>query len=241
MFEFIGAIFNALLYQPMLNVLILFYLGIKNFGVAIILLTIIVKAVIHPLNRKALESQKKMAEIQPKIKELQEKYKDDQQRMAIEVLSLYKLHKFNPFAGIGMLFIQLPIIWALFMVFTNGFNMEKIQPMLYSFVSLNSATINAFFLTVDLSKASIPFAFLAAAVQYYQVKTSTPAVKKPENEGEKKEPEMAEIMQKQMVFIVPVITFVVLFNLPAAIGLYWMASSLITVIEQKIVYKKKEA
>lgn len=240
MFEFIGSIFNALLYQPMLNILILLYLTIKNFGVAIILLTIIVKILIHPLNKKALESQKKIAEIQPKIKELQEKYKDDQQRMAIEVLSLYKLHKFNPFAGIGMLFIQLPIIWALFMVFTNGFNIAKIQPMLYSFVSLNSATINAFFLTVDLSKASIPFAFLAAAVQYYQVKTSIPAIPEVKNEEskEKKELGMAEVMQKQMTFLVPIITFVVLFSLPAAIGLYWIVSSLLTVVEQKIVYKK---
>ncbi|MCK9393281.1 MAG: YidC/Oxa1 family membrane protein insertase [Candidatus Paceibacterota bacterium] len=237
MFEFIGAFFNAVLYQPMLNILVLLYLFIKDFGVAVILLTVLVKVVTHPMNRKAIESQKKMAEIQPKIKELQEKYKDDQQRMAIEVMSLYKLHKFNPFAGIGMLFIQLPIIWALFQVFLVGFDLEKIKFSLYSFVSLQSSINPTFFNMVDLSHPSIPLTILTALVQYYQIKTNAP-VKKIED-GVKKEPEIQDIMQKQMTFLVPGITFIVLFNLPSAVALYWMVSSLLSIYEQKIIYKKK--
>ncbi|MFA5080218.1 MAG: YidC/Oxa1 family membrane protein insertase [Candidatus Paceibacterota bacterium] len=239
MFEFIGVFFNAVLYQPMLNILVLFYLFVKDFGVAIILLTILVKVVTHPINKKAIESQKKMAEIQPKIKELQEKYKDDQQRMAIEVMSLYKLHKFNPFAGIGMLFIQIPIIWALFQVFLVGFNLEKIKLSLYSFVSISSSINPTFFGIFDLSHPSVPLTILTALTQYYQIKTSSPA-KKVEIEGEpKKEPEIQDIMQKQMTFLVPGITFIVLFNLPSAVALYWMVSSLLSVYEQKMIYKKK--
>ncbi|MDD4409136.1 MAG: YidC/Oxa1 family membrane protein insertase [Candidatus Pacebacteria bacterium] len=241
MFEFLGTIFNALLYQPMLNILILLYLVIKNFGVAVIALTILVKILIHPLNKKAIESQKKITELQPKIKELQENYKDDQQRMAIELMSLYKLHKFNPFAGILLLFIQLPIIIALYWVFLNGFSMDKIQPFLYSFVNLSEA-INPLFLSIDLSKASIPLAFLAAAIQYYQVKTSaTTMTAKKKEDGVKKDGsdmDIAEMMQKQMTFMVPIITLVVLWTLPSAVGLYWMVSSIVTVIEQKIVMKK---
>ncbi|MCK9577926.1 YidC/Oxa1 family membrane protein insertase [bacterium] len=239
MFEFIGTFFHVALYQPMLNILILLYLFAKDFGLAVILLTILIKILTHPINKKAIESQKKMLEIQPKIKELQEKYKDDQQRMAIEVMSLYKLHKFNPFAGIGMLFIQLPIIWALFQVFLVGFDLEKIKASFYPFVSVASSINPNFFAIADLSHPSIPLTILTALVQYYQIKTNAPAPKKeltPEGKG--KEPEIQDIMQKQMTFLVPIITFVVLFNLPSAVALYWMVSSLLSVIEQKMIYKK---
>lgn len=239
MFEFIGSFFNIILYQPMLNVLILLYLFVKDFGVAVILLTIIVKILLHPLNRKAIESQKKMLEIQPKIKEIQEKYKDDQQRMAIEVMSLYKLHKFNPFGGIGILFIQLPIIWALFQVFLVGFSIEKIQASLYPFVSIASSINPVLFSVVDLSQPNIPLTILTALVQYFQVKTSAPAKNKKDENEPKKEPEIQDIMQKQMLFLIPGITFFVLFGLPSAIALYWMVSSLLTVYEQKMIFKKK--
>jgi YidC/Oxa1 family membrane protein insertase len=235
MFSFIIEIFNALLYQPMLNTLIFLYLNIKSFGIAVIVLTVFVKILIHPLNKKAIETQKKITELQPKMKELQEKYKDDQQRLAIEVMSLYKLHKFNPFAGILLLFIQLPVIIALYWVFVNGFALDKIQPMLYSFVHLTS-TIDPFFLGINLSEKNIPLAFLAAVVQYYQVKTSTPKLKE-EQPG--KEPEVTEIVQKQMVFFVPFITFFVLFTLPSAVGLYWITSSIVTILEQKMIFHKK--
>jgi len=239
MFEFIGAFFHVVLYQPMLNILILLYLFVKDFGVAVILLTILVKLVTHPINRKAIESQKKMTEIQPKIKELQEKYKDDQQRMAIEVMSLYKLHKFNPFAGIGMLFIQLPIIWALFQVFLVGFDLEKIKLSFYPFVSVASSINPTFFGMIDLSHPSLPLTILTALVQYYQIKTNAPApTKELAADGTKKEPEIQDIMQKQMMFLVPGITFIVLFNLPSAVALYWMVSSLLSVVEQKMIYKK---
>lgn len=232
----IGEIFNALLYQPMLNVLILLYIGLKNFGLAVIVLTIIVKILIHPLNKKSIEAQKKMNELQPKIKEIQEKYKDDQQRMSIEMLSLWKLHKFNPFIGIFLLFIQLPIIIALYWVFINGFHLEQIQPALYSFIELTKP-IETMFFSIDLGQPNVYIAVLAAIVQYYQAKSL--AIKKEKKEEDKgKDPELAEIIQKQMTFIIPIVTLGVLWFLPSAVGLYWVTSSLVTIIEQKIVMKK---
>lgn len=227
-------IFNALLYQPMLNALILIYIGVGSFGLAVIILTLFIKALTHSMNKKAIESQKKIAELQPKIKELQEKYKDDKERMSIEMLSLWKLHKFNPFAGILPLFVQIPVVIALYWVFMNGFDLEKIKPMLYSFVTITDP-INSLFLMIDLSKASIPLAFVAAIVQYYQARSMS--IKNTTKKKEGEEPEVSEIIQKQMTYVVPAITLAVLWTLPSAIGLYWVTSSVITIIEQKIVMK----
>ncbi|MDD5098583.1 MAG: YidC/Oxa1 family membrane protein insertase, partial [Candidatus Pacebacteria bacterium] len=99
-------IFNSLLYQPMLNFLVWFYVITGNFGVAVIVLTLLIKFLTNPLNEKALESQKAMAEIQPRLKEIQEKYKDDKDKQAQQMINLYKETKFNPFSGILLLFIQ---------------------------------------------------------------------------------------------------------------------------------------
>jgi len=98
MFEFFSSIFNTVLYQPILNLLIWLYGLVNNFGLAIIILTLLIKALLNPLNKKALESQKMMAEIQPRIKEIQNKFKDTE-KQGRELLNLYRETKFNPFPG----------------------------------------------------------------------------------------------------------------------------------------------
>jgi len=90
-------LFNIFLYQPMLNILIWLYGLIGNFGVAIIILTLGLKAILHPINKKSIESQKVMTEIQPKMKAIQKKYKNNQQKQAEELVKLYQQEKFNPF------------------------------------------------------------------------------------------------------------------------------------------------
>ena len=113
-------IYYALLYQPMLNFLVLIYILTNNFGIAVILLTVLIKWLTNPLNKKAIESQKAMTEIQPRIKEIQKKYKDTPEKQAQEMIALYKEKNFNPFSSIFLLFIQIPIIIALFQIFKGG-------------------------------------------------------------------------------------------------------------------------
>ena len=89
-------------------------LGIPNYGLAIILLTIVIKLVLFPLSQKQMKSMREMQELQPKLKYLQEKYKDDPQTMQMKVMELYKEHGVNPFSGCLPLLIQLPIFMAFY-------------------------------------------------------------------------------------------------------------------------------
>jgi YidC/Oxa1 family membrane protein insertase len=219
----------------MLNFLILIYIYTNNFGIAVIGLTLLIRLLTNPLNQKALESQKAMSEIQPKLKEIQKKHKDSPEKQAQEMMALYKEKKFNPFSGIFLLFLQIPIIWALFYIFKGGVSIDPSQ--MYSFVHFPQ-TINPYFLGIDLSKPNIYLAILTAIAQFFQAKTSTPPA--PKEGADDKASQMTNMMQKQMVIFIPLITLFVLYNLPAALGLYWLITTLFTIFQQRSIFNKKE-
>jgi YidC/Oxa1 family membrane protein insertase len=230
-------IYYTLLYQPMLNFLVLIYILTNNFGIAVILLTVLIKWLTNPLNKKAIESQKAMTEIQPRIKEIQKKYKDTPEKQAQEMIALYKEKNFNPFSSIFLLFIQIPIIIALFQIFKGGIAIDP--QFMYSFVHLPEM-INPYFLGIDLSQPNIVLAVLAAIAQYFQAKTSFTKQKteKKEEGAKDKTTQITEMMQKQMVFILPIITLFVLFTLPSALGVYWLITTAMTVYQQKKILKE---
>jgi len=228
-------IFNSILYQPMLNFLILIYVYTNNFGIAVIGLTVLVRILTNPLNKAALESQKNMAEIQPRLKEIQNKFKDSPEKQAQEMMALYKEKKFNPFSGIFLLFIQIPIILALFYIFKEGISIDPAQ--MYSFISFPE-TINPYFLGIDLSKPNLYLAVITAIAQFFQAKTSMPAA--PKTAADDKTTQITNMMQKQMVIFIPLITLFVLYNLPAALGLYWLITTIFSIVQQRSIFNKKE-
>ena len=103
--------------QFLAQILRVFFDWTGSYGLAIILLTLAVKAVLHPLTRRQLRSMKEMQFLAPQITALREKYKGDSQRMNVEVMNLYRAHKVNPFGGCLPLLLQIPILWGLFAVF----------------------------------------------------------------------------------------------------------------------------
>ncbi len=218
----------------MLNFLILIYIYTNNFGVAVIGLTLLIKLLTNPLNQKALESQKAMTEIQPMLQEIQKRNKDKPEKQAQEMMALYKEKKFNPFSGILLLFIQIPIIWALFYVFRGGINIDPTQ--MYSFVHFPQA-INPYFLGIDLSKPNIYLAVITAIAQFIQAKTGIPTA--PKTQTEDRTTQMTNMMQKQMVIFIPLITLFVLYSLPSALGLYWLITTVFTIFQQRSIFNKK--
>lgn len=235
MFEFLALAFNVVLYQPLFNSLVLLYNFIPghDFGIAIIVLTLVIKVVLYPLSLKAVESQRVMQKFQPKIQEIQKKYKDDKEKQAKEMMELYKTEKINPFSGLFLAFIQLPILIALYSVFWNGLKPEQLIN-LYGFVS-NPGTINAIFLSIiDLSKPNFILALLASITQYFQTKMLLP--KKDNNPASAND--FSKIMQGQMTYLMPVMTLIILLSLPSALGLYWTASSIFSIIQQYLIIKK---
>ncbi len=221
--------FYTTIYQPLFNLLIVLYNTFPGgIGVAIILLTLIIKGALHPLGMKAAKSQKEMQAIQPKVKKLQEKYKDDKETQAKKVMELYKEAKVNPFSGILPLFIQLPILIALFRMFTRGFDSDQMG-YLYSFVS-NPGVVDYNFLgLIDLSSSNIIIAVLAGLGQFVQMKMTMPPKDKDDKKG------AASMIQSQMTLFLPGFTFLILLSLPSAVGIYWIVTIIYSVFQQHLV------
>lgn len=239
MFNWLATSFNIILYKPLFNLLVFLYNTIPghDFGIAIIVLTIIIKVILYPLSVKAVRSQAVLQALQPKIKEIQVKYKDDKERQAREMLAIYKQEKINPFSGLLITFIQLPILIALYQVFWNGLKSSS-SFSLYKFVA-NPISINFIFLhIIDLSKPNFYFAILAGVVQYFQAKMMIPKSEK-NNEKKTKESEFTDMMQKQMTYFLPFFTVIILLGLPSALGLYWIIGGILSIIQQKIILNKK--
>jgi YidC/Oxa1 family membrane protein insertase len=233
--EFFINAFYTVLYEPLFNALVLLYEYIpgKDFGIAVIFLTLIIRFLLYPLMMKSIRSQKIMAELQPKIKEIQEKYKNDKEKQTKEMMELYKREKFNPFGGCLPLLIQLPLLLALYRVFWSGLS-EGAMVHLYSFVP-NPGVINPMFLGfLDLSAPNVVMAILAGAAQFLQTKTMS--VKNPPDQKS----QLSGLMQKQMLYFFPIFTVVILLKLPAAIGLYWIITALFSVWQQRLVFKKND-
>jgi YidC/Oxa1 family membrane protein insertase len=240
MFNSLVNFFFVILYQPLFNCLVLLYNYIPghDFGIAIIFLTIIIRLILYPISIKAVNSQKGLQDLQPRIQELQKKYKDDKEKQAREILELYKAEKINPFSGLLLALIQIPILIALYQVFWNGLNPKELVS-LYGFIA-NPGQINALFLhIIDLSKPNLIFAVLAGLTQYFQTKMMLPRAGT-ETEKKKDGPDVSQIMQKQMVYFLPAFTVIILISLPSALGLYWTASGLFSIAQQYFVLKKKK-
>jgi YidC/Oxa1 family membrane protein insertase len=230
--------FNLILYQPLLNLLILLYqyLPGKDFGIAVIVLTLIIRLILYPLMSQSIKSQKILSELQPKIQEIQQKYKSDKERQVKEIIELYKKEKINPFSGLLPVLIQLPILVALFQVFWKGLRPETIG-LLYSFVP-HPETINPNFLGLikNLAEPSLGLAILAGISQFFQSKMTMP---KSQRLSSEKTAQFSDLLQKQMIYFFPIFTIFVLWRLPAAIGLYWLVTSLFSIIQQYLIFKKK--
>jgi len=225
----------------MFNILVLLYNYVPghDFGIAIILLTLIIRFILFPLSVKTVNSQRNLQKLQPKMKEIQEKYKNDKEKQAKEIMALYKTEKINPFSGLLLAIIQLPILIALYQVFWNGLKPDQLNA-LYAFV-VNPGQINALFLhLIDLSKPNLIFAVLAGLVQYFQTKQLLPQINKNKNEQKKGASDFSQMMQKQSLYFFPVFTIIILINLPSALGLYWIVSGVFSIIQQYLILSKNK-
>lgn len=236
-----GAFMTKFLYKPLFNVLMLFYVYIpgNDLGVAIIALTLLIKLILYPSYVKTLRSQQDMKKIQPKIDEIKKIYKDDKTKQSQELMKIYQEHKVNPLGSCLPLLIQLPILFALYRVFIFGITNESLA-FLYNWFPIIPETINTTFLAftgiswlqVDLATSNIYLAVIAGVVQFaqgYLMMRSQPV----SADGGA----MANMISKQMTYFFPVITIFIAMSLPAALALYWVATTFFTVIQQVIVMR----
>lgn len=232
-------LYNTLAYEPIYNTLIFLYnlIPFKDFGVAIILTTLIIRLLLYPIYQKQISSQKKLQELQPKIKHAQEKHKHNKEEQAKVMMGLYKEHGVNPVSGCLPAVVSLIVLLAIYRAIINiaNNNFSANTEHLYTFVA-NPGPINHLFLgTLDLTAPSIFLAIVTAIAQYFQMKSIIGAQPQKPATNKEGEPDFAAIMNKQMVYMLPAITLFVGVTFPAALTLYWLTSTLLMLLQQKLV------
>lgn len=224
-------LFNAFLYHPILNSLVFFYntIAFKDLGIAIILTTILVRCVLFPVYQKVIKQQVLTAKVAPEVARIQKDHKEDKERQTKEILELYKKNKVNPFYIIFAIIVQIPVFLAVWKVITTGTS-SAMGEGLYSFIT-NPGTLNHMFLgIVNLSDKNLIFVIAAALIQFFQSKMASASTPKPA-EGAPKNP----FSGNQLSVMMSIMTLVILWNLPAAVAIYWITTTLFSVVQQWIV------
>lgn len=239
----ISSIFHSILYRPLFNFFVELYniLPGHDVGLVIVVITILLRLVVYPLTSSSIKAQRSMQALQPKLEALKKEHKDDQQKMAQATMELYRNNKINPLSSCLPLLVQLPILLALYWVMRDGLTSTNLNAQLYSFVA-NPGTINPFtFGHFSLLTPSIWLAILAGGAQFLQAKTMSRQMP-PKNAGEgSKDESMAAMMNKQMLYMMPVMTVLIGFRLPAGLTLYWFWSTILMAAQQYyLAYKDKK-
>lgn len=226
-------IYNILIYNPILNLLVGLYNNIpgQDIGVVIILITIGIRFLLAPLMSKSLKGQREMAVLQPKLNEIREKYKNDKEGQAKAMMDLYREHNINPLASCLPLIIQLPILIALYQVFSKALSGDL--KGLYSFVANPGVIDPNMFNLVNLGQPNAIFAILAGLAQFWQSKMMTAW----QGSNVSTEP-TAKMISMQMTYILPVVSVFIAWNLPAGLPLYWIVTTLFAVAQQYYIMKK---
>lgn len=233
-------IYHAIFYNPIFNLLIAFYDFVgKDIGVAIILLTVAIKLLLWPLSAAALRSQRALADVQPKVEELKKKYsgKERQEELAKAMMALYSQEKVNPASSCLPVLIQLPVFIALYRSLSNGLKSGGFEA-LYAFVPHPQTITPTLLGLVDLSRPSVPLAVLAGVTQYFQAKMMVTR-QQPKGTPGAGDEQMLATMNKQMMYMMPVLTVVLGWKLPGGLALYWFVMNLLTVLQQHYFFKKK--
>jgi len=233
-----STIFHLFFYDPLYNALI-FILSVlphANVGIAVIILTVVVRLVLFPLSKGAVQTQMKLKEVEPQVKALREKHKDNKEKQAQELISLYKANKINPFMSFLFLLVQLPIIFALYFIFFKGGLPSVDMSLLYSFVTApQSVDMHLFWF--DISKPQFIFGILAAGTQFLQAQLSIP----PHVPAEKKsfQDDLARSMNIQIRYILPAFVLIFSLTISGAVTLYWITGNIFTIFQELYLRRSK--
>ena len=209
--------------------LTLFYRLIPNYGIAIILLTLLVKILLFPLTKKSSESTLRMQTLAPKIKEIQEKYKDNPQQMNAKMAEFYKQEGYNPMSGCLPLLIQFPIFIAMYNLFNNHFDLRgamfipgwipdlSVPESVFSFAPHRIPILG----WSDIRL--LPFIYVGSQLLTGKI-TQTPD-------------QQGNSQMKMMLYIMPIMFFFILYNVPSGLTVYWIMTNLLSLVQQLIINK----
>ncbi|MBI2589869.1 membrane protein insertase YidC [Candidatus Berkelbacteria bacterium] len=230
MIETIKSLSTTLFYQPLFN-LLFFFISIlpgENLAAGIIGLTVVVRLMLVPSSARALRAQRELTALQPEINNLRADYKDKPEELNRQMLALYQKHNVNPFGSCLPILIQLPILLILYRVVLNGIHPDNFN-LLYSFVPTPTA-LETMFLGISLEAPSLILGLIAGGLQFLQTwqmlrgrvktKSTDPTT------------EATEQIGQRMTYLMPLLTVFISSTLPAALALYWVVTTLFSVIQQ---------
>jgi len=210
--------------------LVMFYGIVKNYGVAIILLTLLIKILFFPLTKKGSEATLRMQALAPKMKELQEKYKSDPKKLQMEMGKFYQQEGYNPLSGCLPMLLQLPIFIAMYGLFNNHFDLRGAMfiPGWIPDLSAPEAVVNfpdGFRVPIFgwTALRALPFVYVGSQLLYGKV-TQMPG-------------QQSNAQMKMMLYVMPIVFFFVLYNMPSGLLIYWIFSNLLTLVQQVIINK----
>jgi YidC/Oxa1 family membrane protein insertase len=196
--------FFGLIARPLTQVLKFFYKYVGNYGVAIILLTVIIKLLFWPLTQKSYQSMKSMQVLQPEMAKIREKFKNDKERLNREIMTLYKEKKVNPLGGCLPMVIQIPVFFALYKVLLHNIDLRHAP----------------FFLWITDLSVKDPFyitPLIMGATMFIQQKMT---------------PSSMDPKQAKLFMLMPVVFTFMFLNFPAGLVLYWLVNNLLTILQQ---------
>ncbi|MDI6642157.1 MAG: membrane protein insertase YidC, partial [Elusimicrobiota bacterium] len=195
-----------------------FYKVTGNYGLAIIILTIIMQIILLPLSMKSFQSAKAMRVLQPKIRELQLKYKNDPKRLQTEIMYLYKSQKVNPLGGCLPMILQLPIFWALFTVLNNAYELKNAPFVLW---------------IKDLSSPDLLFTIGTLPIRLLPLLMGVAMLVQQKFSGAAADPS-----QKTFTYLMPAMFTFIFWNFPSGLVLYWLTNSVLSIATQWIIMKQ---
>lgn len=230
-----SGLFFTILYQPLFNLLVIFYnfLG-SDLGLAVIVLTAVLRLALWPWYQSNSRSQRAMAKAQSLISAVQKQYKDDRTKQTQEMMRIYKEHKIKPFGMILFMVFQFILLWSMFRIFQGIFKGQMFT-WLYPFVHQPEVLNNMFLGFLDLSKPYFILAIIVTISQFLQTKISL--------SNNQVKDKSAKMTQNVTLYIMPAIIFIIYLRLPSILALYWIVMSLIGFVQEMLVKKQfaKEA
>ena len=223
------------------GIIVFFYSFTHNYGIAIILMTVLIRVILYPLMQKQMVSMREMQKIQPLMKAIQDKYKNDKERLNKELMALYKEHKVNPMSGCLPLLIQMPILILLFQV------LREFNTKIYAVYNGNPGFLWLKDLSLPDQLIQLPgsgifgiqylgiMPFLIGGSMYIQQKMTS------SSGGTGKGGGSSEQTQKMMTIMMPLMIGFMSFTLPSGLTLYWFTSTLLGIGQQYLINKKMPA
>ncbi len=216
--------------KGLIVVLKLCHSAVKNWGLAIILLSVILNVILFPLTMKSFKSMQKMQELHPQMEKLKTQFKDQPQKLNKEIMELYKKYNINPFSGCLPILLQMPIFIALYQALMKSIELRNASFLwIRDLSSPEAIPLPISFPIIGDSINILPLIMVGAMVVQQKISTTSSGAAVSEEQKQQ---------QKMMLIIMPIMFGFIFYNMPSGLVLYWVVNTILTIVEQSAVLRK---